>query len=426
MKKLLFIGILFSIFIFSCSSTPLPSGKQAEIPEDFFGIAHAARTQTAEEYELLEEMGVKWILSTFYWSRIESEKDTFDFLNYDSYVDDAKKQGKKIVGILGYTADYLYPKGKSKRYISPKNIPLFLRFVEETVRHFQGRVDVWSIWNEPNVFFWKGSDREFFELTRLAALKIHEIDQNAYIIGGVFFRSPAGFIKKMHNSGAIEELDALAFHPYAVNPSGSMKVYDNFIKILSEINYSGPVWITEVGYPTGGWYPSKVSQNNFPSYIVKTITGAAARGARALVWYEMFDSVDPLKTSINSEDHFGLINKDFSRKDGAWAFELCARFLPGSRYVPELPHRDNIPSYIVSFCFMDAISGNNTLILWNDKKSIQKIALDLPAAALLHDISTGENRPLQVNTPLDIGNKPLIITWQGTDIPRITKNGKKI
>jgi hypothetical protein len=414
------------MFIVSCSSTPLSSGGQVTIPEDFFGIVHAARTQKPEEDKLLDQMGCKWVLNTFYWDDIETEKDVFDFNNYDIYVDYAKEHGKKIIGVLGYSADYLYPKGKTKKYISPENMPLFLRFVEETVRRYKDCVDVWSIWNEPNIIFWKGSDKEFFNLTKLTAKKIRETDPNVYIIGGAFWRSPAGFIKKMHNSGAIEELDALAFHPYGVNPSGSMKVYDNFTKTLSEINYSGPVWVTEVGYPTGGWYPSKVSQNKFPAYIVKTITGAAVRGARVLLWYHMFDSLDAGKKNMNSEKYFGLVYKDYSRKAGSWAYELCARFLPGSRYIPELPQRENIPSNIVSFCFLDGISGNNTqdtntLILWNDKKHVQKIELNLSASALLHDISTGQNTPLPVDASVDVGNNPLIITWQGTEIPRISK-----
>ena len=229
----------------------------------------------------------------------------------------------------------------------------------------------------------------------------------------------------MHKAGGFKDLDAVAFHPYSANPSDFMNVYDKFTKILSEINYSAPVWITEVGYPTGGWYPTNVSQKKYPIFIVKTLTTAAVRRARALLWYEMSDSKFTGKTNIDSEKQFGLLYNDFSRKAGSWAYELCARYLPGSRYVPELPQRENIPSNIVSFCFLDGISGSNTLILWNDKKYIQKIEINLPSSALVHDIFTGLNTPLPSDTSIGIGNIPLIITWQGTDIPRISNKNKK-
>jgi hypothetical protein len=421
MKSKYFFMVVLAVIFISCSSTMVPSGGQVTIPEDFFGIVHAARTRKTEEYGLLEQMECKWVLNTFYWHRIEPEKDAFDFADYDLFVSGAKDHGLKIIGVLGYSAGYLNPGGKVKYYISPENTPLFLRYVEETVRHYMGQVDVWCVWNEPNLGFWKGPNSHFYELSRLAAQKIRETDPNAYIIGGAFCRSPSGFIKKMHKAGAIEGLDALSIHPYAINPSGSTGVYDSFAKTLSEINYTGPVWVTEMGFPTGGWYPNSVSENNFPSYIVKTIAGIAARGARALLWYDMLESLDIGKTSMNSEKYFGLLYKDLSRKAGSWAFELCARYLPGSRYAPELPRRENIPSHIVSFCFQDGVSGNNTLILWNDRDNVQKIDLRLSSPALLHDISTGQNIALPSDAVLDVSDKPLIVTCRGTDVPLIVK-----
>jgi hypothetical protein len=413
--KTCFYGLLFSMFVFSCASTPLPSVGQLTIPEDFLGIVHAARTREEKEEELLEQMQAKWILNTFYWHLIEPEKNIFDYTN------DAKRQGKKIIGVLGYSTNYAYPRGKIKYYVSKEKTPFFLRYVENTVRRYKGQVDAWCVWNEPNILFWKGTDGEFFELSKLTTDLIRKTDPDAYIIGGSFCRTPSGFIKKMHKAGAMEGLDALAFHPYDLNPSGSMRLYDKFTKTLSEINYSGPVWVTEAGYPTGGWYPNKVSLDKFPSYVIKTVSGAAARGARALLWYHMFDSLDPGKKSFDSENFFGLNYKDYSRKAGSFAYELCARYLPGSRYIPELPRRENIPSNIVSFFFSDGVSGSNTIILWNDRKQTLNIELNLPETALLHDISTGQNTVLPVDASLDVTDKPLFITWRGTETPCVIK-----
>jgi hypothetical protein len=226
----------------------------------------------------------------------------------------------------------------------------------------------------------------------------------------------------MHRAGALENLDGIAFHPYAVNPRGSMRLYDEFLNILSEINYTGTVWITEVGYPSSGIYPSRVSLRELPSYVVKTITGAASRGARALLWYQLLDSVnagEPGSNSLDSEHFFGLAYPNLSLKDGGWAYALCARYLSGARYVNEPSIRENIPANIVSFCFLEGTSGNNTLVLWNDQNRNQTINLELPSQGLIHNISTGENRPLSENTAFPIGKQPQIITWQGTGLPRL-------
>jgi hypothetical protein len=415
--------VIFIItIIVSCSSTPLPHSDQVKIPEDFLGIVHAGITKTSEEYRLLDEMGVNWILRTFYWNNIEKEKGVFDFSGYDEYVEIALRENKKIVAVLAYETSWLYPDGKHKNRILPNEIPLFLNYVEETVNHFKGKIDAWEIWNEPNFVFWRGSRNDFFELSKQTANKIRETDNNAYILGGAFWRAPASFIKAMHKAGGFDNLDAVAFHPYAVNPRGSMKAYDKFLNVLLEINYSGPVWITEAGYPTAGWYPTKVSLKEFPSYVVKTIVGAASRGPRALLWYQLFDFYNLKETpsfKFDSEKFFGLVYPDYKKKNGAFAYELCAKYLPGSIYKNDLPLKEKVPSSVICFCFLDGISGNNTLIIWNDSVITQKLEIQIQSPALLHDISSGNS--VQMPSELLVGKEPLFITWNGDSIPKLFK-----
>ena len=71
--------LLLPLLVISCTSTPLPKGGSVSIPYDFLGIGHAGKKQTAEEYQLLDEMNVYWILDTFYWRIIEPEMGRFDF-----------------------------------------------------------------------------------------------------------------------------------------------------------------------------------------------------------------------------------------------------------------------------------------------------------------------------------------------------------
>jgi hypothetical protein len=420
---------LSSVFIFlSCVSTPLPPSVPVTIPDDFFGMVHAGNTETPEEYAVLDEMGVKWILATFYWSDIERERGKIDFSHYDSYVDNGRKAGKKIIAVLAYDVPWLFPDGKQRRYIAPENIPLFLNFVEKTVEHFRGRVDAWEIWNEPNFMFWKGSDKEFFELAKLTARKIRETDPHANILGGAFWRVPKKFIRDMFRAGAFENVDGLAFHPYALNPGGAVKLYDKFTSVLSEFNYSGPLWVTEAGYPTGGWYPTSVSEDDQPSYVVKTITGIAARGARALLWYELFDSYNKGESPEpgNSEAYFGLLYPDYGRKKGFYAYSLCANYLAGREYRPGLIEKNNIPETLIVFYFAGK-EGNNTLVLWNDKKSAIKVHVALGNPGLLHDVSTGEHTAIPGKTEVDIGYTPVIITWDDEEpygVPQISYSKK--
>ncbi|MCL2184463.1 MAG: hypothetical protein FWB86_01225 [Treponema sp.] len=428
-KSLLLIFLFISIFFTTCVTTApkafLSSGNfvPVKIPLDFFGMVHAGNSGTTEEYQLLNELGAIWLLQTFYWGRIEREKDHFNFTMYDNFVNIAKENNKKVIAVMAYDTPWIKSKGEKRRYISPENITHFLNFLEVTVRHFKGKVDVWQIWNEPNFKFWNGTNKEFYELSKLAAQRIRETDPDAYIIGGGYSRVPKNFIRGMYKAGAMENLDAISFHPYAMTPIAAMRLHDKFIDILSEINFTKEVWITEMGYPTAGWYPHKVSLNNLPSYIIKTVVGAAIRNPRVFCWYELFDSHNHGKAPSNfdSEMFFGLVYPDHSWKDGAFSYSLCANFLPGSYYFPELPKKTNIPSNIVSYCFMDGASGYNTLIMWNDRNSSQKIKISLSTSFTLHDISSGNNVVMQNDSIINITNKPVFITWQDTDEIHITR-----
>jgi len=401
----------------SCSTTPKTPLYKVTVPHDYLGISGGG---AIEEYPILNEMNPVWLRNTFYWSRIEKEKGNFNFSYYDNFVNNAKANGKKIIAILAY-ATYWLNDGKDNSYISDKNIQHFLNYVEVTVNRYKGKVDAWEIWNEPNWIFWKGTDKEFFKLSKLAALKIKEIDPDAYIIGGSFQRLPRNFLKNMKKSGALENLDALSIHPYDVNPKSSMRLLDDFFKITSKIGFNGDIIITEIGYPTSGWYPSRASLKNLPSYVIKTIAPAAARGTRVINWYCFNDShkFGEYPNTFDSEMYFGLVYADFSRKSGAWAYELCARYLPGSQYNPELPLKEGIKSNIVTLCFTGNESDTNTLIIWNDLNIRQKIKVAIPATITIHDISSSDNHSLQNEAILEISDKPVFITWQGSSVPHI-------
>jgi len=416
--KLVFTGLFFFVVSISCSTTHKTSSNKVAIPPDFLGIVAG---MAIEEYPLLNVMRPVWVRKVFNWNQIERQKDNFDFSFFDDFVNNAKANEKKILAGLAYSTPWIN-NGKNIDYISRDDFKYFINYVEVTVKRYKGKVDAWEIWNEPNWLFWKGTDKEFFELSRLTANKIREIDPDAYIVGGSFQRLPHNFIINMNKAGALENLNALSFHPYDVNPKASTRLLDDFFKLASKINFKGDIWISEMGYPTSGWYPSMVSLKNLPSYVIKTIAPAAARGTRVFIWYDFKDSykLGEYPNTFDSERYFGLVYADFTRKSGAWAYELCARYLPGTQYNPELPLKEGIKSNIVTLCFTGNESDTNTLIIWNEVNNKQKIKVAIPTAITIHDISSADNYSLSDEAILETSDKPIFITWQGSSIPRIS------
>jgi len=416
------LPFLFCCLFSGCASFPTPSGPVV-IPEDIAGLVHAGQTNTPQEYALLDKMGASWLLATFYWSRLEGEEGRWNFVDYDTYVNTAKASGKKIIGVLAYGTPWIHEDGKSRDYIPPDKVHFFLNYVQRTAEHFKGRVDAWCIWNEPNFIFWKGSRDEYLSLARQAADALREVDSDVILLSGAFNRGifglPTAYINGLFESGAMKKADAVAFHPYELNPNRTVRLFLEFRAITAKYGFEDRIWLTEVGYPTGGWYPTAVSEKKFPLYVVKTFTGLAVNGAKKILWYQLCDPVN--REKIDSEDFFGLVrSKDDYTSKGAEAFRLCAVYLSGATYHPNLPLRKNLPNSLRSFYF-EQPSGVRTLVLWSDGGSINLMLQASENGYTGHDIVTGNAESISPDAVIGVGNKPVFITWQGGGIPSLQK-----
>jgi len=422
MKRLSLAAIFTAVIILfsSCASAPMYLfTENIVVPQDYAGIVHAGQTGTKEEFAYLNYLGTSWVLNTFYWGSIEPEQGEWNFSGYDTFVDNNRAAGIKVLGVLAYDVGWIHEDGERHNYIPPERLQDFLQFVRNTVEHFRGKVDAWCIWNEPNFHFWTGTDDEFVELSRQAADAVREVDSEVILLGGAFNRGifglPEKFIRKLFESGAMDKVDAVAFHPYELNPARSALLYDRFRKIVDDYGFGNKIWVTETGYPTGGWYPTKTKENKFPEYVIKTCVLLTVSGCNKIFWYQLFDPVE--RSNRNSEDYFGLVRstEDYTSK-GAEAFRLCAKYLSGTKYHAQESGRDSIPDSIRMFWFYGNSGG--ALVLWNEGSGSKQISLQLPGTDhRRHDPVTGNAGAIQSEAVIDVGTMPVFITWQGAVIP---------
>jgi hypothetical protein len=398
-----------------CSSCPQDSGNsgdpsrlvRAGIPLDLMGMVHAgSRPEAVQEYALLDGLGVQWMLTDFSWSCIQPKIDTWDLGYFDTYVDNGKAGGKKILALLDYDTDWLHegkdPKPDGPLIATAEERALFCQYVTKTVEHYKGRVDAWCIWNEPNLQprFWasSGTKEDFFALTKEAASAIRQAHPGAFIIGGAF-NTLAGedWVRGIFTSGAMDQVDAIAYHPYMPSPDPTANVFKNFKKTVSDYGFGDKIWITEVGYPTRGHYGTEVAEENMPETVMRTIVLLAAEGAERIFWYELFDHGDSGDPG-NAEHWFGLVNGtmqngEFQKRAGAAAYRLCAMNIPGSACL--VPSIEGLPSYIRAYHFRGP-AGNNTLVVWNEVSIRERdIRVDLPGSKqMAYSLATGEPRPI--------------------------------
>ena len=455
MKKFTALFLL-ALLILSCPQEDKPEVStlpDVKIPADIMGMAHvgyyytsASTTFTKEqEYALTDEMGIVWMLRDFSWSTIEPSKGNWNLGAFDTYTQDAEENDKKILAILDYDVSWIHNDSCGhpsvdangnrvfRRVVAGETeVAAFCEYVRKTVSHYKDSVGAWCIWNEPNLSdrFWSGTPQEFFTLTKAAAAAIREVAPNAVIVGGAFntLADESLWVKGIFESGAMENVDYIAYHPYMPDAVTTGRVYTRFRDYAAKYNFADKIWITEVGYPLDmgpKGYGTKVKEENMPETVIKTLAILAAEGAQTILWYEMFDhgaAGDP----DDSEDWFGLVNRDtITRRIGGEAYQIFAHNAPGKTLRHSLLERSGLPENIAAYYFEGA-DGKHSLIIWNDRQSrSQGIQVTLPGTAQkVWDItagtsaSIGEKSTWTLKTK-DGDNMPLqFFTWENSDLSK--------
>lgn len=385
----LFVLVLLTFLFLSCPTdepgfsgitldltTAVQPANSLIIPPDFAGMCHAGYSDSLDrEYEILNEMGVVWIHRDFSWNKIEPSQGNWNYSDYDSYVALANAEGKKIMGMLLYQAEWIHTDNghPDARKVCPDEISYFTNYARETVKRYngengRGKVDAWLIWNEPDADnFWKGTKEEFFALNKATVEAIRELDAelgtHTTLVGGVFTALVSNdWINGLLADGVAAGLDGIAYHPYSANPLGSLAWLNSFKQKVAPFGFADKIWLNEVGFPT---YPDKSSpsgsiearyEGDMPEVVAQTFTLLAAGGARSLTWYHLSDS---------GSSGFGLIwgksGAEWVKKGGYWGYALCANSLPGKTY-KKLVFPD-VPDYIQTYYFEG--TGSRTLLVWS-------------------------------------------------------------
>lgn len=125
-------------------------------------------------------------------------------------------------------------------------------------------IDVWQLWNEPNLdAFYEPyvSPSRYAELVRVAAAAIRAEDPEAEIVlAGLSGNrttsthwSTQEYLAGLYDvPGVTASFDGIALHPYASRPRGVMERLSSARAIAAEHDPDVEVWVTEIGWASGG------------------------------------------------------------------------------------------------------------------------------------------------------------------------------
>jgi GH35 family endo-1,4-beta-xylanase len=209
------------------------SGTEFALQDDDVFVAQ--RWMTREKgLEHAAQLGTKRIRVNILWSRVlttdaahktaPAHGPHYDFAAFDALQADAAKHGIKLQLTLTGPAPAWATKDHKVGVNRPDPVK-FAAFVRTVAAHFKGRVDRYSVWNEPNLSAWlapsASAPAQYRSLYKRAYRAIKTVDPKSKVLFGELAPNrdgrtiaPLTFLSAAAPRNARLKADGLAVHPY--------------------------------------------------------------------------------------------------------------------------------------------------------------------------------------------------------------------
>ena len=182
------------------------------------------RPETAHrDLGLIQDAGFSWVKQNFGWRDIEGAKGQFDWSITDRIMDQIDEFGLNVLVRLDHQP--AWAGGGFPLTGPPDNLQDFADFCRAVAQRYQGRVDAYQIWNEPNLAReWGGQSPDpakYVEMLKLAYSAIKSVDPGAIVITAGL--TPTGtqppeampddvYLRAMYQAGMKGYYDMLGLH----------------------------------------------------------------------------------------------------------------------------------------------------------------------------------------------------------------------
>lgn len=286
--------------------------------KDFGLNTHVPNTK---DLNASKSVGCEWVRIDVDWRTIEQKTGSYNFKSLDTAINKAKDLGFKIYATVAYSPTWLKP--------NYQDIPHkfeWLLFLNKFVMRYKDKLDVVSIWNEPNLkAFGNFSVDEYISiLLEPSYHAIKKINPNIKVA--------AGDISTMSNSNWYEWVkeirknhtiyDIFAIHSYKDSADELENAfttgkffgilgwffnkYKPYNKELKKIrNHGKEIWLTETG-----WKTNKFSESEQEKYYKELLNLKEKINVDKIIPYE-------LKDYSQFPDKWGIFDEKLNPKKAA-------------------------------------------------------------------------------------------------------------
>jgi hypothetical protein len=288
-------------------------------PRSFYGVVSAGGDPSHAEVDRMGRGKVGRMRLNFLWPAVQPfENFAPNWTGYDEIVERAAQNNIRIFptiyGSPAWAAD------KSKHPPRPGHMDEFEDFMRSAAQRYgpggtfwlthpllpRLPIEDWQMWNEvnsPTFWYSKPKAKQYKPLLAAASRGVKSVNPSSRIVLAGIFKTPqvkngipmAKYLRQLYRAGAKPFFDAVAIHPYALNPQKALETVDEARRVMRRHkDGKTPTWITELGWASSGIRtPITVSPKKQARYLRQTYRRAAKTRKRRKIagvfWYSFRD-----------------------------------------------------------------------------------------------------------------------------------------
>ena len=170
--------------------------------------------------------GCEWIRIDLDWRSIEPKRGSFNWSQYDTAIKYAKSNGLKVYATIAYV-----PKWLNEDHRACPDVFNWVYFCTKIATRYSSQIDVYSLWNEPNLKDYSNiSLNDYINIILKAGYNaIKSVNTNLQVAAGdISTLSSSDWYKWMHELKKHTDIfDIFSWHVYAGSISNTISRYNN-------------------------------------------------------------------------------------------------------------------------------------------------------------------------------------------------------
>ncbi len=377
----------------------------------------------------LRELSPGWARLQSGWAKCERSPGVYDFAWLDQIVTDLLAQQIKPWVCVCYGNPLYYPEGTGVRacplQASAAAAAAWPRYLEALARHYQGRVQHFEVWNEPELSWGPTALRDaadYVELVAVSSAALRRGNPTACIIGGAAAsgvrNSPRyhgfAFAAAQFAAGLGKHIDAYSYHAYDVFPELVQEPEKRFFqRILARYGLENlPLWQGEGGCPACWQKDNALSKHPWTEakqakHLLRNILCDLRQGAALSSYFMLSDFVYRHPDGSTSPTYYGLLSgEDYRRRPAFYAYQSLTEIFAGQLEVNDALlfslHKTTAERTVIS---LEDSAGIDAL-----RTSIQRFAFTVSGRTIL-----AWHRPVNPHRPEELFLNTLLLEGDGLE-----------